>query len=31
MAKRHAGGLSRRECESRGTLMDLLERFPDEE
>ena len=31
MAKGHAGGLSRKECESRGTLMELLERYPDEE
>lgn len=31
MAKGHAGGLSKHECESRGTLMDLLERYPDEE
>ena len=31
MAKGHAGGLSRHECESRGTLMELLERYPDEE
>jgi len=31
MAKGHAGGLSRKECESRGTLLELLERYPDEE
>ena len=31
MAKGHAGGLSKHECESRGTLMEFLERYPDEE
>jgi hypothetical protein len=31
MAKGHAGGLSRKECESRGTLLEFLERYPDEE
>lgn len=31
MSKGHAGGLSKRECEGRGTLMGLLERYPDEE
>ena len=31
MAKGHAGGLSREECESRGTLLELLDRYPDEE
>jgi len=31
MVKGHAGALSRRECESKGTLMGLLERFSDEE
>ena len=31
MAKGHAGALSRLECESKGTLMGLLERFSDEE
>jgi len=31
MAKGHAGGPSKHECESRGTPMDLLERYPDEE
>lgn len=31
MAKGHAGGLSRKECESRGTLLELLDRYPDEE
>lgn len=31
MAKGHAGGLGRKECESRGTLLELLERYPDEE
>ena len=31
MAKGHAGALSRRECESKETLMGLLERLSDEE
>ncbi|MDD6706096.1 MAG: hypothetical protein PUE29_07045 [Olsenella sp.] len=31
MAKGHAGGLSRKECESRGTLLELLDRYPGEE
>ena len=31
MAKGHSGALSRRECESKETLMGLLERFSDEE
>ncbi|MFC2647743.1 MAG: hypothetical protein ACFNZW_07255 [Coriobacteriaceae bacterium] len=31
MAKGHAGALSRREYESKETLMGLLERFSDEE
>lgn len=31
MAKRHAGGRSRAECEARGTLADLMRRYPDEE
>lgn len=31
MPKGHTGRLSRRECESRDTPMDLLEQFPDEE
>ncbi|RRF99335.1 MAG: hypothetical protein DUD39_04950 [Coriobacteriaceae bacterium] len=31
MAKGHAGALSRRECESKETLMGLLKRFSDEE
>ena len=31
MVKGHAGALSRRECESKETLMGLLERFSDEE
>ena len=31
MAKGNAGALSRLECESKGTLMGLLERFSDEE
>ena len=31
MAKRHAGGRSRAECEKSGTLADLARRYPDEE
>ena len=31
MVKGHAGALSRRECESKETLMGLLKRFSDEE
>ncbi|RRF99793.1 MAG: hypothetical protein DUD39_02525 [Coriobacteriaceae bacterium] len=31
MVKGHAVALSRRECESKETLMGLLERFSDEE
>ena len=30
MAKGHAGGLSREECESRGTLLELLDRYPED-